>query len=118
MVNREGILSRLVSFPVLIVEITVSHTERIPKDKPVMLVCAPHANQFIDAMIITTHIKRKIYYIGAASSFRKYKVVGFFMKLMGSIIPVERQQDVKRQLSGRVTVKKDHVLVLFVRVIE
>lgn len=77
-----------------------------------MLVCAPHANQFIDAVVISTHLPRKIYYIGAASSFRKYKVVGFFMKLMASIIPVERQQDVKKALSGTMTVRDDHILVM------
>ena len=93
-------------------EITVSHAERIPKDKPVLLVCAPHANQFVDAMIISTHIPRRIYYIGAASSFRKYKVVGFFMKLMASIIPVERHQDVKKVLSGTAYVKDDQIIVL------
>lgn len=93
------------------VEITVSHPERIPKDKPVMLVCAPHANQFVDAMVISTHLPRKIYYIGAASSFRKYKVVGFFMKLMASIIPVERHQDVKKVLTGKATVKEGHIIV-------
>ena len=76
-----------------------------------MLVCAPHANQFVDALVISTHLNRKIYYIGAASSFRKYKVVGFFMKLMASIIPVERHQDVKVVLKGKVTVKDDHVIV-------
>lgn len=95
------------------VEITVSHPERIPKDKPVMLVCAPHANQFVDAMVISTHLPRKIYYVGAASSFRKYKVVGFFMKLMASIIPVERHQDVKKVLTGKATVKDGHILVGF-----
>ena len=97
--------------PLSCLEITVSHPERIPKDKPVMLVCAPHANQFVDAMVISTHVDRKIYYIGAASSFRKYKVVGFFMKLMASIIPVERHQDVKVVLKGKVTVKNGHVIV-------
>lgn len=94
----------------MILEITVSHPERIPKDKPVMLVCAPHANQFIDAVVISTHLPRKIYYVGAASSFRKYKIVGFFMKLMASIIPVERHQDLKRDISGTVQVKGDHII--------
>lgn len=78
-----------------------------------MLVCAPHANQFVDAMVISTHLPRKIYYVGAASSFRKYKVVGFFMKLMASIIPVERHQDVKKALTGKATVKDGHILVGF-----
>lgn len=76
-----------------------------------MLVCAPHANQFIDAVVISTHLPRKIYYVGAASSFRKYKIVGFFMKLMASIIPVERHQDVKREISGTVRVEGDHIIV-------
>ena len=39
-------------------------------------------------------------------------MVGFFMKLMASIIPVERQQDVKKALSGTMTVRDDHILVM------
>ena len=107
----EDIFPRFLYVSCLILEITVSHPERIPKDKPVMLVCAPHANQFIDAVVISTHLPRKIYYVGAASSFRKYKIVGFFMKLMASIIPVERHQDVKREISGTVRVEGDHIIV-------
>ena len=89
----------------------MSHQERIPKDKPVMLVCAPHANQFVDGMVISTHLDRKVYFVGAASSFRKYKGVGLFMKLMASIIPVERHQDVKKLLTGTATVKDGRIIV-------
>ena len=49
--------------------------------------------------------------MGAASSFRKYKVVGLFMKLMASIIPVERHQDVKKVLTGTATVKDGRIIV-------
>lgn len=86
-------------------------------DKPVILVCAPHANQFVDAMVLSTHLQRKLFFVGAASSFTKYKVAGMFMRWMDSIIPVERQQDNKRTLSGQASVQGDRVKVWFVRIL-
>ncbi|KAK8813330.1 hypothetical protein WA158_002922 [Blastocystis sp. Blastoise] len=73
-------------------DITVNGKEKIPKKGPVILVCAPHANQFVDAMIVSSQMPRKVYFIGAASSF-KIPVVGTFMKLMNSIIPLNRPDD-------------------------
>lgn len=105
------IFSRFVFFIHNSIEITVSHAERIPPNKPVMLVCAPHANQFVDAMVLSTHLQQNPFFIGAASSFRKYKIVGLLMRWMHSIIPVERPQDRKQDIRGKGVIQGDTVKV-------
>ncbi|KAK8815466.1 hypothetical protein WA158_003678 [Blastocystis sp. Blastoise] len=89
-------------------DITINGKEKIPKTGPVILVCAPHANQFVDAMILSSQMPRKVYFIGAASSF-KIPVVGSFMKLMNSIIPVNRPEDLAIPV-GEVVVNEKEVI--------
>ena len=46
---------------------------------PTLLVCAPHANQFVDPLVITKRIKRDVAFLTAASSLRK-PFVGHLIK--------------------------------------
>lgn len=69
-----------------------------PEGVPTILVCAPHANQFIDPSIVMVETRkltkgrgRQACFVTAQSSL-KMKVVGFFGGLIGSI-PVPRAQD-------------------------
>ena len=42
------------------VDIQISGKEHIPKKGATILVCAPHANQFVDAMIVSSQMPRKV----------------------------------------------------------
>ncbi|KAL3233819.1 Glycerol-3-phosphate O-acyltransferase 2 [Nakaseomyces bracarensis] len=81
-----------------------------PRGVPTILVCAPHANQFIDPtlVMITTrnlsgkHRARQACFVSAASSL-KMKVVGLFARSMGSI-PVPRVQDNLKDVDSRIEI--------------
>lgn len=88
-------------------EIVVQGSERIPKKEAIILVAAPHANQFVDPMVlIRTCNGRKIRFLMAASSL-KHWLIGFFGKLMQSI-PVERPLDKSKKATGRLVKKDNH----------
>lgn len=82
----------------------VSHGEfKVPEKGPLILVCAPHANQFIDPVVATTKLKRRdIRFIAAASSLRK-PYIGHLMRGLNPI-SVERPQDLSVTGAGRVTI--------------
>eukprot|EP00501_MAST-03F_sp_TOSAG23-6_P000612 GSMAST32.ASY1.ANO1.633.1 assembled CDS len=82
----------------------VSHGEfKVPEKGPLILVCAPHANQFIDPVVATTKLKRRdIRFIAAASSLRK-PYIGHLMSGLNPI-SVERPQDLSVTGAGRVTI--------------
>ncbi|CCD26246.1 bifunctional glycerol-3-phosphate/glycerone-phosphate O-acyltransferase GPT2 NDAI_0H00720 [Naumovozyma dairenensis CBS 421] len=84
-----------------------------PNGTPTILVCAPHANQFIDpSLVMTTTRKlaathgssrgRQACFVTAASSL-KLKLVGFFGRCMGSV-PVERAQDNLKPVSSNIEI--------------
>lgn len=81
-----------------------------PRGVPTILVCAPHANQFIDptmVMIATRklygkHRARQACFVTAASSF-KMKFVGLFARSMGSI-PVPRVQDNLKDVDSKLEI--------------
>lgn len=86
-------------FSIFFREITIRGAYNLPKEGvPTILVCAPHANQFIDPTIVMVETRkllngkgRQACFVTAESSL-KMKVVGFFGRLMGSI-GVPRAQD-------------------------
>lgn len=74
--------------------------KNIPPSGPVIFVCAPHANQFIDPMIVQECSFRNIGFLAAKKSVdRKY--VGKLIKAMNSI-PVMRPQDYMKRLAGSI----------------
>jgi len=77
---------------------------RVPDDGPVILACAPHANQFVDPTVVTKAIPRTdIGFLAAASTMRK-KYIGRLAKVMQSI-PVERPQDIATVGQGTIAVE-------------
>ncbi|CAK7903954.1 glycerol-3-phosphate O-acyltransferase 2 [[Candida] anglica] len=81
----------------------------IPKKGPVVFVIAPHANQFIDPLVVMSKVKensgRRIAFLIAAKSFRR-KFIGAAAKLTGAI-PVERAQDNLKSATGKIFVDLD-----------
>lgn len=107
-------LLRLLLF-VFFREVTVRGRYNLPPPgTPTLLVCAPHANQFVDpalVMAVTNNVgsQRDKYaqgrrlrpnFIIAESSF-KYRVVAIFARLMGAI-SVPRAQDNLRELDPKI----------------
>ena len=80
----------------------VAGAHRVPAEGPVLLVCGPHANQFIDPIVVgkALHHRKDIGFISAASTMRK-KCIGAMAAAMGSI-PVERAQDIAKVGTGTV----------------
>lgn len=79
-------------------------TWRIPRKGPVIFVAAPHANQFVDSLILMRVLRleahRRISGIIAAHSMKR-KFVGLMAGAMGSI-PVGRAQDLAKAGTGRI----------------
>jgi glycerol-3-phosphate O-acyltransferase/dihydroxyacetone phosphate acyltransferase len=77
-------------------EIGSRGSHKIPKSGPVLFACAPHANQFLDPVVILRAAtgRSDIGYIAAAKSMRK-RFIGDLAKIMNAI-PVERPQDLAK----------------------
>eukprot|EP00948_MAST-09A_sp_MAST-9A-sp1_P003953 g3953.t1 len=81
----------------------------IPREGvPTLLVCAPHANQFVDPVVITKRIKRNVSFLCAAKSLRK-PLIGKLIKATKMAVPVERPQDLAKDVSGFVNIKYEYV---------
>ena len=97
------------SISVFFREIQSVGTENLPRDGPVILVCAPHSNQFVDPAVVMYLLPTDFYtrsrtlgFLIAAKSWRQ-RVVGMFARLMDGV-PVERGQDIARPGTGTLTV--------------
>lgn len=64
-------------------DIEARGTHHIPKEGPVFFVGAPHANQFLDPLVLNRHSGRRIYYLIAKKSYDK-RFIGDIAKLTGS----------------------------------
>ncbi|TID15254.1 putative glycerol-3-phosphate o-acyltransferase protein [Venturia nashicola] len=77
---------------------------KIPRKGPVIFVAAPHANQFVDPLILMRVVRneshRRIAFLIAEKSMRR-KAIGFFARLVGAV-PVGRALDSTKQVSGRI----------------
>ncbi|AET40229.1 bifunctional glycerol-3-phosphate/glycerone-phosphate O-acyltransferase GPT2 Ecym_5484 [Eremothecium cymbalariae DBVPG len=88
-----------VVFKIFFREIQVRGSYNIPpKGNPTIVVCAPHANQFVDPALVMSQIfmlpgvqSRRPCFVAAASSFKK-AFVGLFGRWTGGI-PVDRSVD-------------------------
>lgn len=85
-------------------EVKSRGTFNIPKKGPIVFVIAPHANQFIDPIVVMSSVKqysrRRIAFLVAAKSYRR-KFIGTGAKFTGAI-PVERAQDLLRKGTGTI----------------
>jgi len=68
----------------------VHHPERVPARGAVLL-CINHPNNFIDSMVVSTAVRRKVHYLATAALFRN-PLLARFLLTMGAI-PVYRRQD-------------------------
>lgn len=82
---------------------------RLPRSGPVIFVAAPHANQFVDPIILMNQVKReanrRVSFLIAAKSYRQ-NIIGHLSKCQLSI-PVERPQDILKKGSGTISVDFD-----------
>ncbi|ODV95850.1 hypothetical protein PACTADRAFT_49295 [Pachysolen tannophilus NRRL Y-2460] len=85
-------------------EVKVRSAFNIPTKGPALLVCAPHANQFVDPSLLMLQVKkasgRNVSFLVAAAYYRK-KFIGFMSRLAGAI-PVERAQDMLNYVEGEI----------------
>lgn len=99
----------LKAFQLFFREIRSRGAFRIPKTGPIIFVCAPHANQFVDPMLVMQqaqiHADRRISFLVAEVSHRQ-KLIGSFTHLTHSI-PVIRPQDNLKPASGKIFVNYD-----------
>lgn len=79
---------------------------RLPKLGPVIFVAAPHANQFVDPIILMNQVRkeanRRISFLIATKSY-KHPVIGPLSRMQLSI-PVSRAQDMLVSGTGKITV--------------
>jgi len=82
----------------------VEGSMRVPDEGPVILACAPHANQFVDPLVVLKAIssRQDIGFLAAAKTMRK-KYIGAIAKTTQAI-PVERPQDLATTGAGTVEV--------------
>lgn len=85
----------------------VAGEARIPDTGPIILACAPHANQFIDGFVCMKAVSKRddIGFLTAAITMRR-KWVGKLAHTL-KCIPVERPQDLAQPGVGTVTIDKD-----------
>lgn len=93
-----------------LIEITVIGNNNLPKESPALIAIAPHHNQLIDPLAVQAAENKKIHFVAAAVTYKR-KFVGLFARLMGSI-PVERAQDHKIKINGKITVKNNTIDVI------
>lgn len=113
-------------FTIFFREITVRGSYYVPiKNTPTILVCAPHANQFIDPLMVMSQTRkisgsssRQVCMVAAEAPMKKNKYVKFFGKWTGAI-PVARIQDNLQPVDSRIKLyvpdfDEDPCLVKFV----
>lgn len=85
-------------------EIHPRSTWRIPKKGPVIFVAAPHANQFVDPLLLMRVVRqdagRRISFLIAEKSMRR-AFIGLAASLVGSV-PVGRALDSKKSATGKI----------------
>ncbi|KAI9693596.1 MAG: hypothetical protein M1822_002867 [Bathelium mastoideum] len=77
---------------------------KIPRKDPVIFVAAPHANQFVDPLmlmrVVRSEAKRRIAFLVAEKSTRR-KFIGWASRLTGAI-PVSRAMDMTKPAKGKI----------------
>ncbi|KAG5440323.1 hypothetical protein PCANB_001893 [Pneumocystis canis] len=77
---------------------------RIPKKGALIFVAAPHANQFVDPLLLMRHVQlassRRIFFLIAEKSMKR-RFIGLMARLVGSI-PVARPHDYLKPGTGKI----------------
>ncbi|WVR05947.1 hypothetical protein IAU60_002974 [Kwoniella sp. DSM 27419] len=86
----------------------------IPKDGPVLFICGPHANQFLDPLLLFSEVRkeagRRVSILTAAKSMQR-KFIGAVARVMDSI-PVARAADYASAGKGRIVLSDSDPLVV------
>ncbi|KAJ3270588.1 hypothetical protein HDV01_007684 [Terramyces sp. JEL0728] len=89
-------------------EIRVRGDSNIPSG-PVLFAVAPHANQFIDPVMLFTTCGRQVGFLAAKKSMDLFWI-GLFARAFNSI-PVERPQDLIKKQKGKIYMEDDELKV-------
>ena len=81
-------------------QIKIRGSWKVPKEGPLIIAVAPHANQFIDPMMLIVSCGREIGFLAAQKSMDKFWI-GLFAKALNSI-GVQRPQDCIRKGTGTI----------------
>ncbi|KUJ06366.1 uncharacterized protein LY89DRAFT_743846 [Mollisia scopiformis] len=84
-------------------EVQVRGAWRVPSEGAIILVAAPHSNQFVDSIVlmkILRSLNRRISWLMAEKSFQR-KFVGFMAKMIGAV-PVSRAMDIAKSAPGKI----------------
>ncbi|KAL5115882.1 Glycerol-3-phosphate/dihydroxyacetone phosphate acyltransferase [Pleosporales sp. CAS-2024a] len=77
---------------------------KVPKEGPVIFVCAPHANQFVDPLMLMRVVKkeadRRIQFLIAEKSMKR-RFIGTMAGLTG-VVPVGRAMDMTKVATGKI----------------
>ncbi|KAJ9618644.1 Glycerol-3-phosphate/dihydroxyacetone phosphate acyltransferase [Taxawa tesnikishii (nom. ined.)] len=77
---------------------------KVPRKGPVLVVAAPHANQFVDPLILMRVLRhdaqRRVCWLIAEKSTKR-KFIGFGARMTGSV-PVGRALDAKKPAEGKI----------------
>ncbi|KAJ3318504.1 hypothetical protein HDV06_000437 [Boothiomyces sp. JEL0866] len=87
-------------------EIRVRGDSNIPSG-PVLFAVAPHANQFIDPVMLFTTCGRQVGFLAAKKSMDLFWI-GLFARAFNSI-PVERPQDLIKKQKGKIYMEDDEL---------
>ncbi|WVQ97401.1 hypothetical protein IAU59_004514 [Kwoniella sp. CBS 9459] len=86
----------------------------IPKDGPVLFICGPHANQFLDPLLLFSEVRkeagRRVSILTAAKSMNR-KFIGLVARIMDSI-PVARAADYAKAGKGRIVLSESDPLLV------
>ncbi|KAI0996495.1 putative acyltransferase [Podosphaera aphanis] len=90
---------------------------KVPRQAPVIFVAAPHANQFVDPLLLMrtlrTECHRRVAFLIAAKSMNRW-LIGWFARKVGAV-PVARALDMVRSGSGTVYLPEPETDSLLVR---
>ncbi|CAO3634555.1 unnamed protein product [Mucor hiemalis] len=81
-------------------EVRPRGAHKIPKEGPVIFVVAPHANQFVDPLVLMRECGRRVSFLIAEKSMHQ-RGIGLFAKMINAI-PVIRPQDLAKEGEGRI----------------
>ncbi|THY41951.1 hypothetical protein D6C99_07635 [Aureobasidium pullulans] len=77
---------------------------KVPRNGPVIIVAAPHANQFVDPLILMRVLRmdayRRVCWLIAEKSMKR-RFIGWGARMVGSV-PVGRALDSKKPVKGRI----------------
>ncbi|KAI5267156.1 hypothetical protein E4T47_08117 [Aureobasidium subglaciale] len=77
---------------------------KVPRNGPVIIVAAPHANQFVDPLILMRVLRmdayRRVCWLIAEKSMKR-RFIGWGAKMVGSV-PVGRALDSKKPVKGKI----------------